>query len=97
VRDNSDAKVIEVDIRAEGPDALITVSDNGPGIVPEILKNIFRKSITTKKDGTGVGLVITRDLLMHGDGDVQLRNREEGGLAATVRLPLFGRPGKLQA
>ena len=97
VRDNSDAKVIEVDIRAEGPDALITVSDNGPGIVPEILKNIFRKSITTKKDGTGVGLVITRDLLMHGDGDVQLRNLEEGGLTATVRLPLFGRPGKLQA
>ncbi|OGR65049.1 MAG: hypothetical protein A2X31_07790 [Elusimicrobia bacterium GWB2_63_22] len=94
VRDNSDAKVVEVDVRAEGKDALITVSDNGPGIVPEILKTLFRKSITTKKEGTGVGLMITRDLLMRCDGDIQLNNRAEGGLTAVVRLPLFIRPGK---
>jgi len=88
VRDNPDGKAVAVDILVEGEDVLVIVSDNGPGIVPEILATIFRESITTKKDGTGVGLVITRDLLARNDGDIQLRNRAEGGLDVIVRLPL---------
>ena len=56
--------------------------------MPEILSTLFRKSLTTKKDGTGVGLVITRDLLIRNDGDIELRNRPEGGLSVITRLPL---------
>ena len=88
VRDNADAKVIELDIRTEDKTVEVWVSDNGPGIVPEILATLFRKSLTTKKDGTGVGLVITRDLLIRNGGDIEMRNRPQGGLSVITRLPL---------
>ena len=88
VRDNADGKLIEIEISAEGRDAVVSVSDNGPGVLPEILKSLFRKSLTTKKDGTGVGLMITRDLLLRNEGDIELRNRPEGGLKVITRLPL---------
>ena len=80
-------EIIEIAISSEGKDVKILISDSGPGIPEDVLKTLFRKSITTKKDGTGVGLLITRDLLMRNYGEVTLRNREGGGLAATVSLP----------
>jgi signal transduction histidine kinase len=88
VRDNAGEKVIELSLRLDGKELEVTVADNGPGIPEELLKNIFRRSITTKKDGTGVGLTITRDLLTRNDGTIELRNRPEGGLCVATLLPL---------
>jgi len=87
IRDNSGSKVIEISIKAVEDDVEISVSDNGPGMDPEVLKNLFRKSMTTKKDGTGVGLVITRDLLLRNGGDVEFHNLPAGGLWVATRLP----------
>jgi signal transduction histidine kinase len=88
VRDNAGEKVIELSLRLDGKELEVTVADNGPGIPEELLKNIFRRSITTKKDGTGVGLTITRDLLTRNNGTIELRNRPEGGLCVATLLPL---------
>ena len=88
VRDNPGEKTVELSAEVQGLDAVITVSDNGPGIVPEIMESIFKKSVTTKKDGTGVGMLITRDLLARNDASIELRNRESGGLSVVTRLPL---------
>lgn len=63
------------------------MSDNGPGIPAEILGELFSKSVTTKKEGTGVGLIITKALLEQNAGAIELRNRE-GGLTVLTRLPL---------
>ncbi|MCM2268148.1 MAG: HAMP domain-containing histidine kinase [Elusimicrobiales bacterium] len=87
IRDNSGSKVIEVSIKAVENDVEVSISDNGPGMEPEVLKNLFRKSITTKKDGTGVGLVITRDLLARNGGDIEFHNLPAGGLWVATRLP----------
>lgn len=86
-RDNATGRLVEVSIRLVDKEVEICISDNGPGMSPEVLKDLFRKSITTKKDGTGVGLVITRDILTRNDGYVEFRNREGGGLKAVTRLP----------
>ncbi len=88
VRDNPGEKTVELSAAIHNGDAVITVSDNGPGITPEIMASIFKKSVTTKKDGTGVGMLITRDLLARNDGQIELRNRKEGGLEVITRLPL---------
>ncbi len=88
VRDNPDRKVIELDLKVEAANVRMVFADNGPGILPELLSTMFRKSITTKKDGTGVGLIITRDLLVRNGGDLKMRNREAGGLEVSVMLPL---------
>lgn len=86
LRDNSEGKRIEIGIAKEGRDVVVTISDNGPGMPDEILKTIFRKSITTKKDGTGVGLFIAKDLLARNNGDIELHNREGGGVKVITRL-----------
>lgn len=87
VADNHDGRKVEINIKREGRDAAVCVCDNGPGIPAETLKDIFRKSVTTKADGTGVGLLITRDLLIRNKGDIKLRATEGGGLTAVVLLP----------
>jgi len=86
-QDNSNGRVIEVTVRRVDKEVEICLADNGPGMRPEALKEIFRKLITTKKNGTGVGLVITRDILARNDGYIEFRNRPEGGLEVTTRLP----------
>lgn len=88
VRDNPGSKIIEIDIKTDGDEARISVADNGPGIPPEIFGSLFSKSVTTKKDGTGVGLIITKALLEQNSGGIELRNRAEGGLSVLTRLPL---------
>ena len=86
VSENPDGKAVDINIEVNGEEALISISDNGPGISEEVLKTIFRKSVTTKKEGTGVGLLITRDLLVRNGGDLKGRNREGGGLTVAVSL-----------
>jgi signal transduction histidine kinase len=88
VRDNAGARTVEISIKAVGKEAEVSIQDNGPGMDPEVLKNLFRKSITTKKDGTGVGLVITRDLLARNSGDIEFHNLPAGGMWVLTRFPL---------
>ena len=82
-------------IRIEDDDATLRliVEDSGPGIDPSELGRVaepyYRPDVARRSDtgGSGLGLSIVRDIaLMHG-GDLQLANRPEGGLAATLRLP----------
>ncbi len=87
-QDNASGREIVISISRREKEAELTISDNGPGMDPGVLKNLFRKSLTTKKDGTGVGLVITRDLLTRNDGYIEFRNRPAGGLEVLIRLPL---------
>jgi signal transduction histidine kinase len=49
----------------------VEVSDNGPGIAPEVRQNLFKPYVTTKPHGTGLGLALTEKLviLQHGQID----------------------------
>jgi len=67
--------------------AEITVSDNGPGIAPGTLPQIFEPYVTTKKKGTGLGLAIVKKLTEEHGGTVKAENRPDGGARITVRLP----------
>lgn len=88
VADNHDDRKIHISIQRDGSEAKVAILDNGPGVPDETLKILFRKSMTTKADGTGVGLMITRDLLVRNKGDVKIRNGEGGGLVVTASLPV---------
>jgi len=75
----------------------ITVDDAGPGIPPDQLDAVFkpfykldasRARASGDQGGTGLGLYITRELVERGGGHVQLSNRPEGGLRATLVYPL---------
>ena len=58
---------------------LIHVIDNGPGIDPGHLENIFLPFFTTKRGGTGVGLSISRQLVQANRGFLSVKPGEAGG------------------
>lgn len=69
---------------AEGVE--IEVADSGPGLAPEMLAHLFQPFVTGKKDGTGLGLWISRGIVERYGGDIVAANRDGGGAAFTVRL-----------
>jgi nitrogen-specific signal transduction histidine kinase len=65
----------------------ITVTDNGPGIPEESSAQLFRPFFTTKPQGTGLGLAVVQKIIVQHGGQVEARNRPEGGAAFIVTLP----------
>lgn len=68
-------------------DVVIYIDDNGPGI--ENGENLFVPFFSTKPGGSGIGLVLSRQIAEANGGSIQLENREEQGCRVTIRLPLF--------
>ena len=66
----------------------ISVSDNGPGIPADVLAKLFRPFFTTKARGTGLGLAVVQKIIVQHGGQVEVRNRPEGGAEVIVTLPL---------
>ena len=58
---------------------VIEVSDNGKGIEEENIAQIFVPFYTTKKEGSGVGLALTRQVMLAHNGKVTVRNNDQGG------------------
>ncbi|HKX83097.1 MAG TPA: HAMP domain-containing sensor histidine kinase, partial [Pyrinomonadaceae bacterium] len=85
---------IEVDATIEGTDVVIDVVDNGAGISPEFLPNVFerfRQDVThaARNGGLGLGLAIVRSLVEMHHGTVAVESEGEGkGARFTVRLPI---------
>jgi signal transduction histidine kinase len=65
----------------------ITVSDGGPGIPDEMLEDVWRPDITTKRHGTGLGLAIVHQTVAAHGGSVEAKNLPGGGAAFTLTLP----------
>ena len=70
-----------------GPMVVITVSDNGPGIPPEVTDRIFSPFFTTKPQGSGLGLAIVRKIVDAHDGRIDVGERPGGGTVFRVTLP----------
>lgn len=78
---------VDLRCRRAGPRAVIEILDDGPGIAEERLERVFA-DIDPGEEGSGIGLFLVRASLRLQGGDVRLANRPEGGLVATVYLPL---------
>ena len=63
---------------------MIKVNDNGPGISPEIMNEIFVPFFTTKEEGSGIGLSVSRQIMrMHG-GNLKVSSIEGKETTFTV-------------
>ncbi len=68
----------------------VMVEDNGPGIPPDVLPDIFEAFVTTRLDaqGTGLGLAVTEGIVTQHGGTISASNRPQGGACLEVRLPV---------
>jgi len=66
----------------------VCVRDRGPGLAPENLKKLFTPFFTTKTEGFGLGLSITKKILEAHGGDVGAANHPEGGALFALFLPM---------
>ena len=86
-----------IDVRTDGGPGEgrieIAMTDTGPGLPPGGESPLFRQGFTTKAQGSGLGLYISRLLLRAAGGDLVLEPGDGGGARARVTLPLAGTGG----
>jgi C4-dicarboxylate-specific signal transduction histidine kinase len=68
----------------------ITVDDAGRGLSPEVLPRLFEPYFTTKENGLGLGLSISRSIVESHGGSIGGANAPHGGARFTVTLPTDG-------
>ena len=68
--------------------AELSVSDRGPGIPEDKLKEVFEPFFTSKAEGMGMGLSIARTIVEAHNGQIWAQNRIHGGASFRIRLPL---------
>jgi len=78
---------ITVNLESEGKTAVVHVIDNGRGIAPDHLPNIFRPFYTTKGDGTGLGLSLARRIVEDHQGRIDVSSTLGKGTTFSVVLP----------
>jgi signal transduction histidine kinase len=79
---------VGVVVRPLGERVLVSVWDDGPGIAPEHFPALFRRPFTTRADGSGLGLLLVRQVVegVHG-GTVSQQPRTPRGSIFRIELP----------
>ncbi|MBC7004931.1 sensor histidine kinase [Photobacterium sp. BZF1] len=79
---------IGITLSADSGQALCCVWDNGPGLSPEQKQQVFDPFYTTKEDGLGLGMTISRRIIDAYQGAISVKDHLGGGAEFTVSLPL---------
>lgn len=77
---------IEVKISVSGGHPFISIEDNGCGIPPEVMTNLFQPFYTTKPGGSGIGLCLSRQIARLHGGDFTLVSTPGHGTKALITL-----------
>lgn len=78
---------IYIKISSIGDAVAIFIEDEGEGIPDKLTEKIWDPFFTTKEKGTGLGLVIVKNIIKAHGGSIELENRSAGGVRVKVRLP----------
>lgn len=77
-----------VDARIDSSGILVTVTDTGPGVRPEVRARLFQPFVTFgKKNGLGLGLALSRQTLLDHGGDLWIETPEGPGAQFCLKLP----------
>ena len=90
MREVRDRGTLRIRIEKHEKSVSVIFQDDGPGIAPDILPNIFDPFYTTKRPGrgTGLGLSISKAILREHNGNVEAASGPGGGAVFTVTLPV---------
>ena len=85
----ANAKIdVNVSIKKETSEVMLSVKDNGPKLSEEALIKIKRGFETTKKNGTGMGLVIVSEIVSNAKGKIDFVPSKDRGLLVKITFPL---------
>lgn len=83
---------VRADANSENREAVIQVTDTGPGIKPEHIEKIWQPFFTTKTrpgtKGTGLGLAICKEIVEGHNGSIDVQSQPGKGTTFTIRLPM---------
>jgi signal transduction histidine kinase len=80
-------QTIHIRSHRSGDDCQVEIEDEGSGIKPEHLQNIFKPFFTTKKNGHGLALSASRKIMHDLGGDIQVTSEKGKGAIFTVTIP----------
>lgn len=81
--------VVSINVEQVGDQIEFAVSDNGPGLPPEIEGRLFEQFATHgKKEGTGLGLALVKKIINDHNGDIRVESRKGEGVTFRLRVPL---------
>jgi len=78
---------LQIRVWRDGAMAHITLTDNGPGLPAEALSEVGTAFFTTKSDGLGVGLSISKSIAQQHGGSLTIANSPSGGALVELQLP----------
>jgi len=81
-------KKIVVTSSVEGERVILTISDSGPGIAPDVKDKIFDPYFTTKSDGTGIGLSLSLRIVTDHGGSLTVADSDLGGAEFRIEIPI---------
>jgi two-component system sensor kinase FixL len=82
------SRLVTVRVRPMGSIVEVAVSDNGHGIAADKLPRLFEPFFTSKPNGLGMGLAISRDIIQAHGGRLWAENNAAGGARFTFALPV---------
>ena len=82
-------RTITITTRADGEGFQeVSVTDSGPGIVPEVAAQLFKPFVTSKPDGMGIGLSVSQSIIEAHGGTIRAEPNPGGGTIFKFNLPV---------
>lgn len=81
--------MIVVATRSRGDRVEVVVRDDGPGLDPEVRERLFEPFVSTKPDGLGIGLSISRTIVVAHDGEITVDADSSRGTTFRFTIPVF--------
>jgi signal transduction histidine kinase len=86
VKDKHGAKIVMSSYRDSNNKMVITIADNGTGMPAEIIDKIFIPFFSTKKSGSGIGLSLSKQIMMLHRGNIQIHSVEGAGTSFSLHF-----------
>jgi signal transduction histidine kinase len=80
--------IIKLDAKINHNELIITINDNGIGMNKEVLSKIGEAFYTTKKEGTGLGVKLSKEIIEAHEGYIEYKSKLKMGTTVTIALPL---------